>query len=217
MMVSVLVAALAVALVLIVVSFFSMSRRDGRERAEDPRETLNPESLSIYHRIRRLANEVSAFSERPTLPEGLRGIANEAAGESKRILGQLRENLRIRQELKRLALSGGLVERDIANLTSSLDAATSDTERSSFQRALDAKKMEQGHYGELRSVIEHIDANIRNAEASLSELKGRIAAAMGASAVDNANQEDLRDAIGRMRALSLTVEEARPWLTEAID
>jgi len=212
-----LIAIIGIVLIGVVVSFLSMSRRDGRERLEDPRETLNPESLAIYHRIRRAANEVGEFSRRATLPEGLRGIANEADAESQRILSQMRENLRVRQELKRLAMNIGLVDREIERLEASLSEGQSEVERMSIERALQAKRLERGHYLEIRGVIDHIDANVRNAEASLGEMKGRIAAAMGASAVDSGSQEGLREAIGRMRALSLTVEEARPWLTEAVD
>jgi phage shock protein A len=59
--------------------------------------------------------------------------------------------------------------------------------------------------------LERIELGLRQAEAALAEMRARLAAAPLEAQTD-APGEDLRETVGRLKALGTSLEEAEEWL-----
>lgn len=94
-------------------------------------------------------------------------------------------------------------------------AETLDQVARSLRLRRDLKRIAQAETtGDAGEMIAQLDAGIRDAEASLEEIKSRLAASLTADAATSFSGDDLRETIARMKALSETVDEARELLGE---
>jgi len=205
------VAALLLVTLIAVVAIASM-RQTARNRAADPVEELKPESRTIFIKARRLDSEIEEIAAAAEKGSAVGILGAEARQESRRILDQVAQSLRIRQELKKLLNGRSLLEKETGELQASLGAATSDAERAPLVNALEAKRLEAQHYAEIDATIAKIDLGVRQAEAALAEMKARLSAEATAGRAAQLPEDDLRETIGRMKAISLSVDEAQELL-----
>lgn len=82
-------------------------------------------------------------------------------------------------------------------------------EDAAVKSALQARKLELEHYAAGEAAIATIDNGIRQAEAALSEMKARLEVGLSRQQAEWASTSDeLRETIGRMKALGISYDEA---------
>lgn len=205
------IAAVCLIVLIGVVAVASM-RQSATARASDPTEDLNPESRTLFLRIRRLNSDIEQMVERSRSTPAVQYLGKEALTESNRILAQVAQSLKVRQDLKKALSGASLISRDTEALERQISEARTADEREALEVALQAKKLEVGHYVEIERMLTQIDGGIKQAEAALGEMKARLAVSVTNDKAAEVPEEDIRETIGRMRAITLSVDEAEEIL-----
>jgi hypothetical protein len=180
-------------------------------RAEDEFEDLPNEDRARLAPLRKLRREIRAIVEGRKDDVSIAVVGAEADAEAGHILTQCARMVQLRRELRK-NLSGSDSEQEIATLEQELSESQSDAERAALQAAISARRTEADHYRKASDALERIDASLRQAEASLSEMKARLATSLADA--DESPRTELLDTIGRMRALGTSLDEAEEWLKE---
>lgn len=202
------VAALFILLGLIALVVFSM-RKTASVRQEDLADNMDPDSRALFVPIRRLTREIEELVEKNKSAFVMATVGTEAAQEAKRIRDQVARALIVRGELKRAMRGRSTAAQEIEKLAGKAKDALSETERQALESAATARQLEMGHYATVEDTIGRIDANVRQAQAALSEIRARLAVRASGEKAERAEQvDDLRDTMGRLKALSITVDEA---------
>lgn len=198
----------AIGILLMLVSGFFQTIGSTRQRAlDDPTEDLSPESRVLIRPVRKLLQEMEEVATR-NKGEVSPYIANEGLDEAKRLVAHSAAALKIRDRLTRERRGEYEATKGIAELEQRLAAATTDEERQSLQSAMEARRQELAHYSGIDASVSRIDSSVRQAEAVLAEMKARLASsAVGGLA--SQGSDDLREAVGRMKVLSASLEEAQ--------
>jgi hypothetical protein len=192
---------------------FGSMRLSTERREEDPAESMDPESRSLFAPIRRLTNEVDEMVSKNRDSALMRTIGAEARTEAERIRDQVARALVVRGELRRAIRNRSVAEAEAQKLEAEAAAALTPSERDSLRGAAEARRLELEHYRQVDETIVRIDTGVRQAEAALSEMKARLAVGAGGEAAARAEGgDDLRETMSRMRALSLSVDEAEQIL-----
>jgi hypothetical protein len=188
-------------------------RKTAELRAEDVADMLDPESRTLFAPVRRLTAEIEEIVSRNRDSAAIRTVGGEAETEARRIRDQIAHALTIRGELKRALRGQSLAERETNELGDRLKAATSDEERAALENAVAARQLELQHYLTVQSTLVKIDGGVEQAKAALSEMRARLSVgASGERAAEAVDSDDLRDTIGRMKALSVSFDEAEELL-----
>jgi regulator of replication initiation timing len=195
--------------VLVVGALFVASVRKRPEVMADEREDLSPDSRSLFSGTRGLRDEIRRLALEAPPGSMTKIVAEEAVRESERVATQVRDSLLVRQKLVKLgyAASSARIEQDA--LRERAEQALSSSERDSLVGAALAKENEIQHYAELNQLVSSIDANIRKAEATLSELKARLAVGLGRDHTESVDADQLRESLSQLKGLTLSVDEAR--------
>jgi hypothetical protein len=191
---------------------FASMRRAQQGRESVPGEELDPESRTLLRPLRKLEEEIASIVKLNQGSATVSVLGKEALDEAKRILEQATNSLQIRSELKRALRGEYDAEKQIEDLKEKGAAAATEQERESLEAAVQARNLELGHYGTIRQTIGQIESGLRQAEAALAEMKARLAVSATGEKVELGSEGDLRDAIGRMKALSLSYDEAEELL-----
>jgi hypothetical protein len=202
---------LLVILAIAAVAFAAMKRTQAT-RAQVPGEDLDPESRTLLRPLRKLEEEIADIVAQNKDSATVSVLGKEALDESRRVLEQASRSLVIRAELKRSLRGEYEAQKQIEDLNAKALTAATDQERESLQAAGEARKIELGHYGTIKQTIGQIDSGLRQAEAALAEMKARLAVSAGGEKVAAASEGDLRETISRMKALSLSYDEAEELL-----
>lgn len=186
----------------------------GRRRLEDPTESMDPESRTLFGPIRRLAQQIEEEVASNQQSTSVKVVGAEAVEEARRIRQQSASALQIRGELKKALRTKSLTERDAKELEEKAIGAATEEEREALEAALAARKLELQHYTTVESAIARIDGGIRQAEAALSEMRARLAVSATQDKAELAQGDELRETVGRLKSLSLSYEEAEQMLRE---
>ncbi|MFN3685154.1 MAG: hypothetical protein ACK41F_14660, partial [Fimbriimonadaceae bacterium] len=141
----------------------------------------------------------------------LKVVGEEALQEADRILRQAAALLGARRELKRIEQGRYDAEREAERLEQRL-AGARDAERQALVSALEARRAQAERYAEVSARIESIAASLDQAELALGEIKARLATA--ATAGTPAEEDSLRESLGRVRALGQSLDEATAWMEQ---
>ena len=192
---------------------FGAMKQTSTMRATDPTEDMDADSRALFAPIRRLSNEIEAMVEKNRDAALMRTVGAEAGEEARRIREQIAHALKIRGELKRALRGRSTAALEADELEAKSTAATTDVECDALASAAEARRLELSHYGTVEQALARIDGGVRQAEAALSEIRARLAvAASGEKAAQAEQSDDLRETIGRLKALSLSVDEAEQML-----
>jgi hypothetical protein len=173
---------------------------------------LDPETRILLRPIRRLHEQIEEVVNESTPSATLRILGPEALAESKRILDQSLRLLQIRSEMKRTLRGSYESVREKKKIAEQMEQATSEQERDSLNTALEARSLEQQHYQELEATIGRVDAGLRQAEAALSEMRARLAVAAKDTLEVSETDDELRESMSRLKALSTSFDEAEEML-----
>lgn len=204
------VALLGVILLIGCVAFLAI-KGGASERSNDVLEDLGNEERAQLAPLRKLRNEIAAIVEAKQADVSISVVGREALAEADRLLVQGAKLVQARRELKKVAGGKQKADREIAQLEADLGAAAAEGERAALASALEARKLEASHYGEADSVLERLDRGLRQAEATLSEIKARLATA-SAGAVGGEHTSELDETLARLRSLGSSFDEAEQWL-----
>ena len=184
-----------------------------RPMAEDPREDMDPESRSLFAPIRRLTEEIEETVEKHSDSAIMKVVGGEAIQEARRIRDQVAKALAARSELKKTIREKNLAAMEAEQLRTKAESAETPEAKLTILSALEAKRMEIAHYQTVDDVIVKIDAGTNQAKSALSEMKARLAVKAASEKTSAATEdEDLRDTIGRLKALSVSYDEAEELL-----
>ena len=201
-------AVLGIAVAVFIVGVASM--RATQNRVVDVTDDLSPESRILIRPLKRIYEQMQEAAEgkgEMISPY----LAQEALAESKRLLDQSAAALTLRDRLVREGRGKYEATKSLADLELRLASSTSDEERASLQSALDARRQEVGHYDSLQPGIARIESSVKQAEAAMSEMRARMASA-SSSGLAEQGSDPLREAVGRMQALSSSLSEAQEML-----
>lgn len=206
-----LVVALLIVFAGLLVSFL---RTVGQRNTSDLREGMDPDSRSLYAPIKRLVSEIEEAVRRHSGSSAVKVVGGEAVQEAHRIRDQVARALVARSELKRAMRERNVAAADAETLRAQIDAAD-DLTREALASALEAKKLELSHYVEVEATIKKIDVGVTQARAALEEMKTRLAVKGANESASLATEDEgLREAVGRMRSLSISYDEVEELLRD---
>lgn len=192
---------------------FGSMRQTSTARATDPTEDMDADSRALFVPIRRLSNEIEGLVEKNGDTALMRTVGAEARDEAWRIREQIGHALVIRGELKKALRGRSTAAQEAGDLEAKASQAMTDAEREALTGAAEARRLELSHYETVEQALARIDGGVRQAEAALSEIRARLAvAASGEKAAQADQSDDLRETLGRLKALSLSVDEAEQML-----
>lgn len=174
-------------------------------------DDVSPQDRAPLVPIRRLVEQIDAIVEANKSSPAIAVVGAEARQESRHLFEQCIRLVALRGRLrKELRDDGGTA--DLEALESRRDAATTPSEKSAFEAAIEARRLQAGHYAKMRDAMASADAGIVQAEAALAEIKARLSVSSEEDALGEAGGDALRDTLGRMRALGKGFEEAEEFL-----
>lgn len=192
---------------------FGAMRQSSTARATDPTEDMDADSRALFVPIRRLSNEIETLVDKNANTALMRTVGAEARTEAFRIREQIAHALVIRGELKKALRGRSTAAQEADDLEVKASQAMTDAEREALTGAAEARRLELSHYGTVEQALARIDGGVRQAEAALSEIRARLAvAASGEKAAQADQTDDLRETVSRLKALSLSVDEAEQML-----
>jgi len=186
------------------------------ERLESGLDVLAPPDRAQLAPIRRLRQEIEALVDGHKRSASIAVIGPEAVHEAKQVHEQCVRLLSLRREMRRALADSGAVAGEITSLERRLADSKSEGERTALQSALDARRLEATHFVKMEDVLATVEGDLVQAQAALSEIKARLSVAAAEERVGEAAGEDLREALGRVRALSKGFEEAEAFLKDQV-
>ncbi|MEA2551869.1 MAG: hypothetical protein QOJ65_45 [Fimbriimonadaceae bacterium] len=194
---------------LLAVAIAAMQRTQG-ERQADPAEELSPESRILLRPLKKLLEEMekAASGKSENVSQYL---AEEALQESRVLLRQSAAALQLRDRLIKESRGGYGAQKSADELQARLTSSTNEDERTSLQGALEARKQEIGHYETVEEGIKKIESSVKQAEAAMAEMRARMISGSSAGLAEQGS-DPLREAVGRMKALSSSLSEAQEML-----
>lgn len=169
-------------------------------------DDISPNDRVYLRPIRRLRDEIETLVMENSKSSAIKVIGAEAVQEANGILSHSIQLLKTRAALRKVLSQKGDPNAEIASLESQIDDATTDEERETLQLALDARRLELSHYGEIEEIVERVDGSITQAQAALSEMKARIAVAAAGERGSESSSE-IEDTITRLRSLTKSFDE----------
>lgn len=199
---------------LIVLGLFLQQVMAGASRrSQDPTELMDADSRSLFNPIRRLVADIEAVAAKKDSMVA-RVMGAESVEEARRIREQCAKALIARTELRKASRDKSVAELDYAELSRKAEAAATESERQALLSAKAARELEIQHYQTATEAIGRIDSAIRQTEAALGEMKARLAVAASNEKATTSGADDLRDTIGRLKALSVSYDEAENLLRQ---
>jgi hypothetical protein len=191
--------------------------RDVRARREElGLDSLSPQDRSKLVPIRRLREQLEALVAGNRGSPSLAVIGPEAVEESRRIFAQCVSLLQLQRQI-RDALREQNADAEVRSLEAKVEAAASEGERAALQSALDARRLEASHFAKMKEALQTAEGGITQAEAALSEIKARLSVAVTDDALSDTSSDDLRETLGRLKALSKGFEEAEMFLKDQVE
>jgi hypothetical protein len=184
-------------------------KRTAVDRAADVRDEMDAESRSLFAPIRRLTDEIEDVVQRHSDSAIMKVVGGEAVDEAKRIRDQIAKALSVRDDLKRTLRERSIAQSQVRQLQEKADASDIPAEKASLLSAIEARKLEMEHYGEVDQALAQIDSGVNQAQAALAEMKAKLLVKASSEKASLATDDtDLRETISRMKALSVSYDEA---------
>lgn len=169
-------------------------------------DEISPNDRVYLRPIRRLRDEIESLVVENAKSPAIKVIGSEAVQEANGILNHSIQLLKTRATLRKVLSQKGDPYSEINSLQAQIAEAATGEERETLQLALDARKLELSHYGEIEEIVERVDGSITQAQAALSEMKARIAvAAAGEQGAESSSE--IEDTITRLRSLTKSFDE----------
>ncbi|MBS1714449.1 MAG: hypothetical protein JST30_08955 [Armatimonadetes bacterium] len=171
---------------------------------------LGEEARWLLRPIRQLRDGLDDLSRRAKAPE-VKIIAAEAVSEADAVLEHAMRLVEARESLKRGLKGRGEAETNYNRLQRQYVEAASDSERSALESAMEARSRELQSYDAAQAKVKEIDGKLREAEATLSELKARLSA----GAVHSGTQweeAEFGDVVSRLKGLGRSFDEVQAEL-----
>jgi hypothetical protein len=184
-----------------------------RNRADDSDQDLSPTSRTMLRPIRVLKQELEDLVA-GTKSETVRVLGLEALEDARHLYGQAVSMLRNRDTLTKNLFNHSTTEAEVSRLEKSLKTAQGD-DATALSTTLEARRTEIEHYHRMQEQVGRIDADLKVAEATLSELKTRLTLSDGTADRAEERSSELKDSMQRLRALSVSFDEADDLLREA--
>lgn len=188
------------------------SMRATQSKVADVTDQLSPESRILIRPLRHIYLEMqeAATGKSESISPYL---AEEALSESKRLLDQSAAALLLRDRLVREGRGRYEASKSVTDLEARLASSTSEEEKASLQSALDARRQEIGHYDSMLPGIAKIESSVKQAEAAMAEMRARMLSTSSTGLAEQGS-DPLREAVGRMKALSSSLSEAQDMLQQ---
>jgi hypothetical protein len=191
---------------------FDAAKGAQKARSEEVGEDLSPQSRTMIRPLKRTYEELEEVVRQNRDSSTIAVLGVEALTEAKRILQQSSESLALRDRIVRSMRGKYEADKSVAALSQQVSEAKTDEERASLQSAQEARKTESAHYASLEEYLPKIDSGIRQADAALAELKARLATGAAGERATAGGEDDLRESVGRLKALSVSYDEAKEML-----
>lgn len=199
---------LGVAVAVFVLGVRAMSMTQAK--VDNSIDQLSPESRILVRPLKRIYLELEE-SQKGKSEQISPYLAEEALSESKRLLDHSVEALLLRDKLVREGRGRYEANKSVNDLQTRLDSSVSEEEKASLQSALEARRQELTHYDTLLPGIAQIESSVKQAEAAMAEMRARMISS-SASGLAATGTDPLREAVGRMQALSSSLTEAQEML-----
>lgn len=190
----------------LVVLAFSTLKNKREMQAQDALDGLSNESrvkLKPLLKLReRIEDQVNA--REPTLAAKV--IGPEALAEANSLVEHARRLLTVQDSSREWIQRSHEARNSLTSLEKQVESATTDAERTMLESAVTAKKAEIEQYGRMEALLVNIDAKLKQAEASLSEMQARLVS--GALLEGGDSKDELDQIVNRMKTLSTSFQQA---------
>jgi hypothetical protein len=190
----------------LVVLAFSTLKNKREMQAQDVLDGLSNDSrvklkplLKLKDRIEDLVN-----AREPTLAAKV--IGPEALAEANSLVEHVRRLLSIQDSSREWIHRSHEAKNALTALELQVEKAATDSERAMLLSAVAAKKAEIEQYRKMEVLLVNMDAKIKQAEASLSEMQARLVS--GALLEGGDSKDELDQIVNRMRTLSTSFQQA---------
>lgn len=175
-------------------------------RSED--RAILPQNEVLLARLRKLRAEIATLIDEEKDSPTVQAFGPESLAEADRILSQAARAVEARGKIAKAAFGRADAEAAVARLEQQIAESPPET-REALGVALEARRSEVQTYRSIEAKVAAIDARIQEAEAAVAVLRARLAGGIGDERAASSGVEEMRDALGRVKALSLSVEETR--------
>ena len=184
-----------------------ISGREAQNRhASYSDDEISPDSRTLLRPVKKLADDIEAIITANRDSQTVQIVGQEARNEATHLLEQVRKSLVARDKLKKSLRGRYEAEKEIGEAKMRLEFAD-EAEKAALQSTIDARTLELTHYTEVEEALKKIEIGVNQAEAALAEMKARLSVTAAAGALAQGEGDDLRDTIGRMKALSAGYDE----------
>jgi len=198
----------------IAVIAYGAMKRDGPPASDSAGDEFNPKYRVYLAPLRKLHADIEALVEEHKDSTTIRVIGTEALEESGAVLQQAVKLVVSAEDIRHAMQGKTAAESDILDLQNRVLTAASDEERDTLQRSIDARKLEVERYSALDRRLSEIQAHLRQAEAALAEVKSRLVLVASSPEPVEGDDQELRDRLGRLHALSDSLGESDALLQE---
>lgn len=170
---------------------------------------LSPDSRILFRPIKQLHEDLAEIVHQGQSNPAVKVVGEEALGESSQIVKQAFDLANFRTQLEKTLKGRSVAELEVNKLKEKLAGCTSDEERHAIQSALEAHQSEYDQYAQVADNMDRIDRQLRQAQATLSELKARIAVGASGAGSNQVGTDELQDILGRLKSLGKSFDEAQ--------
>lgn len=189
--------------------------KQAQNRSPHPSD-MNPESRLLLRPLKDLQEELITIVRQNSDVVTVRVVGGEAIAEANNLVERATKLVETRAHIKRTLRGKGEAQVRLRQLEAQLERSANDAERESLSGAIDATNKEIQQYSELDSALERIDIHLRDAEASMREIKTRISIGAAGDRMEAGEEGDMRELVGRLRSLGSSIQEAEEMLEQTI-
>lgn len=172
-------------------------------------EQLQPTIRSRLLPMERMRREMEKLGEEHSDNPIVSAMIGEILPEVKGLIMHGAHLLEARRKMMGLMESRSKVKQAIMDIELKLSTENDVSVREAQEKALVARKDELANYDRVEEQIQRLDATLAEMESGLAELKSRLAvAAATPGAKEEMAQQELQEITGRLKGLSVSVEES---------
>jgi len=196
------------------VAFHTFREQAARNRAEAALESLPAAARLQARRLQTAYDQLKQMIELHSGRTAVRVVGHEALIEADNVLDHALRLIQARSELERTLRARSQASVELRRLQDAESRAESGPVRDAIHSAIAAKTAEIERYNNVVEAMERIDAQLVQAESTLSELKSQIAMAGAEAAEAHDDLSGLNGVVSELRALGSSLQEAQTLLED---
>lgn len=172
-----------------------------------PTEELSSDSRILLKPVTKLVRDIEELVATNKDSQTLRLLGPDAIKEAKSLESLVTKSLLARDKMVKTLRGRAVAEKEIGEARMRHEFAKGQ-EKASLEAAIAARTEELKHYDQIERAVKHIELGVTQSEAVLAEMRARLALSASKEDASPEVESELREALGRIKTLSVTYEEA---------